>query len=472
MPQTWRADVPADQAASPLALASDAVVIVGLSIVTGVFFHLVTRDILGDIPAFTATGIIVAVLFCGMARLQATRDKRASTTRLGRARMAALAWCSTFLFLLTLAFSMKISSEFSRGAIFFFFLAGFAGSIASRVLTPRLLARWMTTNAYRGLEVLIIAPHRSGSTAALFAELAQRGCMNIRAIEFDDACTGAPWAGERRRLLQKVFEVARSAAPGEIYVVAGRLPFDAAASLMSGLRLLPRAVYFVPDEQISALLQNSVNGLGGIVTLEMQKSPLTKTERGIKRAMDVTIAAIALLFTAPLLAAAAVAIKSDSVGPMIFRQTRLGYRGQPFQILKFRTMTVQEDGAVVTQASRNDQRVTRIGKWLRKSSIDELPQLWNVLKGEMSIIGPRPHASAHDAYFAKLIENYEVRQHVKPGLTGWAQVNGLRGETPNLDLMYRRIEADLWYASNCSLGLDFQILIKTFATVVGQENAF
>ncbi len=190
MPQTWRADVPAEQATSPFALAIDAAVIVGLSVVTGALFHLVTRGVLGDIPAFTATGIIVAVLFCGMARLQATRDKRASTTRLGRARMAALAWCTTFLFLLTLAFSMKISSEFSRGTIFFFFLAGFAGSIASRVLTPRLLARWMTTNAYRGLEVLIVAPHRSGSAAALFAELTERGCTNIRAIEFDDACAG------------------------------------------------------------------------------------------------------------------------------------------------------------------------------------------------------------------------------------------------------------------------------------------
>ncbi len=283
---------------------------------------------------------------------------------------------------------------------------------------------------------------------------------------------GASWTGERRRLLQKVFEVARSAAPGEIYVIAGRLPFDSAASLMSGLRLLPRAVYFVPDEQISALLQNSVNGLGSIMTLEMQKSPLTRAERGVKRAMDVTIAGAALLFTSPLLAAAAAAVKLDSAGPLIFRQTRLGYRGQPFQILKFRTMTVQEDGAVITQASRNDQRITRIGKWLRKTSIDELPQLWNVLKGEMSIVGPRPHAAAHDVYFAKLIENYEVRQHVKPGLTGWAQVNGLRGETPNLDLMYRRIEADLWYASNCSLALDLQILLKTFGAVFGQENAF
>ena len=135
-------------------------------------------------------------------------------------------------------------------------------------------------------------------------------------------------------------------------------------------------------------------------------------------------------------------------------------------------MCVLEDGDSVTQASRDDQRVTRVGRWLRKSSFDELPQLLNILRGEMSLVGPRPHAVAHDELYAKLIENYELRQHVKPGVTGWAQVNGLRGETPTVDLMFRRIEFDLWYAANSSVMLDLQILVRTLFTVLRQDNAY
>jgi lipopolysaccharide/colanic/teichoic acid biosynthesis glycosyltransferase len=135
-------------------------------------------------------------------------------------------------------------------------------------------------------------------------------------------------------------------------------------------------------------------------------------------------------------------------------------------------MTVLEDGGTVTQVQRDDQRVTRVGKWLRKTSLDELPQIWNVLRGDMSLIGPRPHAVAHDEMYSKVIENYELRQHVKPGITGWAQVNGLRGETPTLDLMYRRIEFDLWYAANCSLALDFVIFARTPFALLGNSNVY
>jgi undecaprenyl-phosphate galactose phosphotransferase/putative colanic acid biosynthesis UDP-glucose lipid carrier transferase len=454
------------------ALAIDAAIIFLLSVGAGVAFHLVANGVFGDIEQFAATGAIVAVFFCGLVRLQVPRNPRASATRLGRARMAAMAWVGTFLLLIVLAFSMKISSQFSRGTIFVFFLVGLAAVVVSRAVTPRLLARWLAMTAYRGLEVLIVAPHGTPSVVALRTELERQGCKSIRTIVFDDGCTPAYWASERRRLLQTVFDAARSAAPGEIYILSGQLSFDAASGLMSGMRLLPRAVYFVPDEQVSVLLQHSVHNIGGVATLEMQKTPMSRSERGVKRILDITIAGGALVFASPLLAAIALAIKLNSAGPLFFRQTRLGYRGHPFQILKFRSMTVVEDGDTIVQASRNDQRVTRVGKWLRRSSFDELPQLWNVLKGEMSIVGPRPHAAAHDAQFAKLIENYEVRQHVKPGITGWAQVHGLRGETPVLDLMYRRIEMDLWYASNCSLALDIQILFKTIGAVLGQENAF
>ncbi len=469
---TWHADIPTQYAAAPFALGVDAAIVIAISVLSGATFQLIVRNTTGALSRFTATGVIVAVLFCGLVRLQTSRSRRASVTRLGRARMALVAWIATFVFLVVLAFAMKISAEFSRGAVFSFFVAGMVGAVASRVMTPRLLAGWMKESAYRGIDVLIVAPPEDGAARALSDELGQQGCKNIRLLEFDDGCSGMEWLGERRRLLQRVFDTAKAAAPGEVYVLGGRLSLEAVTGLMSGLRILPRAAYLVPDERISLLLQNSVHGVGGTVALEMQKAPMTRAERLLKRIVDIAIACAALAFLLPLLVGIAIAILLDSRGPILFRQQRLGYQGRPFRILKFRTMTVLEDGDDVRQASPNDLRVTSVGRWLRRSSLDELPQLWNVLCGEMSIVGPRPHAAAHDAYYAKLIENYEVRQHVKPGLTGWAQVHGLRGETPNIDLMYRRIEMDIWYACNCSNVLDVQILFKTIGAVVGHENAF
>ena len=170
---------------------------------------------------------------------------------------------------------------------------------------------------------------------------------------------------------------------------------------------------------------------------------------------------LALVILAPLLLTVAVLIKLGSPGTAIFRQMRRGFNGKPFEIWKFRTMTVSENGETVTQATKGDARVTKIGRFLRMTSIDELPQLWNVLRGDMSLVGPRPHALAHDNYYDELISNYIYRHHMKPGLTGWAQVNGFRGETPTIDLMEKRVEYDVWYVSNWSIWLDLKIMART-----------
>jgi undecaprenyl-phosphate galactose phosphotransferase/putative colanic acid biosynthesis UDP-glucose lipid carrier transferase len=179
-----------------------------------------------------------------------------------------------------------------------------------------------------------------------------------------------------------------------------------------------------------------------------------------------------LLFFMPLLLLTALAIKLDGKGPVFFLQNRKGFNGRQFVMFKFRTMTVQENGEVVTQATRNDPRVTKIGRLLRAASIDELPQLLNVLRGEMSLIGPRPHALAHDNQFEKLLQDYAFRHHVKPGMTGWAQVHGLRGATPSVQDIARRVEMDLWYINNWSLWLDVQILVKTAFEVLRERNAY
>ncbi|HEY4985679.1 MAG TPA: exopolysaccharide biosynthesis polyprenyl glycosylphosphotransferase [Bradyrhizobium sp.] len=191
-----------------------------------------------------------------------------------------------------------------------------------------------------------------------------------------------------------------------------------------------------------------------------------------KRVFDLLIAVPALLILSPLLLVAALIIRLDSTGPVLFRQTRLGRDGKPFSILKFRSMRVMENGDKVVQAQQNDSRVTRAGKWLRSTSIDELPQLLNVLRGDMSIIGPRPHARAHDEHYASVIPHYALRQSVKPGITGWAQVHGHRGETATVQAMRARVDFDIWYANNATLFTDIEILLRTPLEVLSARNAY
>ncbi|HTW35605.1 MAG TPA: exopolysaccharide biosynthesis polyprenyl glycosylphosphotransferase [Rhizomicrobium sp.] len=196
------------------------------------------------------------------------------------------------------------------------------------------------------------------------------------------------------------------------------------------------------------------------------------SDRPAKRVFDLTVAAMLIVLLAPVMAAIALLVRLDSRGPVFFRQTRTGLRGRPFAIIKFRSMAVLEDGESIVQATKDDSRTTRLGRILRKTSLDELPQLFNVLRGEMSLVGPRPHAIAHDRHYGALIDNYAIRQRVKPGITGWAQVNGFRGATPTLALMQARIRHDVWYAQRAGLAFDLRILLATPFAILGQRNAY
>ena len=191
-----------------------------------------------------------------------------------------------------------------------------------------------------------------------------------------------------------------------------------------------------------------------------------------KRALDIVASALLLLLFAPLLLLAALLIKLESPGPALFRQTRGGLGGSRFQILKLRTMHCREDGPDLTQAQRGDNRITRVGQFLRASSIDELPQLLNVLRGDMSLVGPRPHAAAHDDYYAAQIPDYYARYQARPGLTGWAQVKGLRGGTETVEAMRKRVEADIVYIQTWSILKDAQIVLLTIPSLLVAENAY
>jgi exopolysaccharide biosynthesis polyprenyl glycosylphosphotransferase len=208
------------------------------------------------------------------------------------------------------------------------------------------------------------------------------------------------------------------------------------------------------------------------VPYEINRTQRSRGEELRRRAFDLVIAVVALVLFLPVLLAIAVAIRIDSPGPILFRQTRGGINGRPFRMYKFRTMTVIENDAAITQVTRGDPRITRVGCRLRQTSLDELPQLLNVIRGEMSLVGPRPHALQHDVEFGKIVDGYALRSRVKPGITGWAQVHGLRGETSTIEAIQRRVDFDNEYITHRNLRLDVFILVWTVREVLRQTNAY
>jgi Undecaprenyl-phosphate glucose phosphotransferase len=275
-----------------------------------------------------------------------------------------------------------------------------------------------------------------------------------------------------RAKLADVIEAARAQAIEDIYLLIRWEHHRIIEGILEALAVLPISVHLIPDETAARFLSYPVSNVGETWTAELRRTPLTRLELAAKRCFDLALASAGLLALLPLMLVAAALIKLDSRGPVFFLQKRNGFNGQAFDIFKFRTMHVLESGAAVKQATRNDPRVTRLGRWLRRSSIDELPQLFNVIRGEMSLVGPRPHATSHNTEYEKLIANYAFRHHVKPGLTGWAQINGFRGETHHVDQMRQRVEHDIWYINNWSPWLDLRIALQTVFVALYQHEAY
>ena len=242
--------------------------------------------------------------------------------------------------------------------------------------------------------------------------------------------------------------------------------------LLKSVQGTTASIYFVPDVFGISIIQGRLQDMNGVPVVGICETPFTGTNELVKRASDVVLASIILVLTSPLLAVIALGVKLGSPGPVIFKQRRNGLDGSEIWVFKFRSMLTQDNGAVVTQATKDDARVTPFGAFLRRTSLDELPQFINVLQGHMSIVGPRPHAVAHNDMYRELIRAYMVRHKVKPGITGWAQINGLRGETETIDKMKARVEFDLEYLRNWSLGLDLQIIVRTVRVAFFERNAY
>lgn len=425
-------------------------------------------------PAHIQIGVSVAaaLAFATLVRTVTSEQSAVVTNSYERLRDAALAWTLAFGILSFGLFMAKAGSDASRGTLLTFYFVGLPLLAVWRVLTPVRFAPYAKRVGSAVRECIVIGDNADPLVEKFAGELRASGHPDPTIFKFRASCHPRLWQSELDVLSDRVVQAAHHCGPGEIYICAGSIPRERLTALGRRLTMLPRAIYVIPDTQIATLVRCRPVKVGTHVVLEARREPLGPSQRAVKRLIDITASATLLAILSPLLLLVAAVIKIDSRGPVLFRQTRNGYCGRPFRIFKFRSMHVQENGPVIKQAIQGDARVTRVGRYLRKFSVDELPQLANILLGDMSLVGPRPHAQAHDELYARSIQNYEIRQHVKPGLTGWAQVNGLRGETATIDAMHRRIEYDLWYAVNASVLLDIEILARTAIEVVRPRNAY
>jgi putative colanic acid biosysnthesis UDP-glucose lipid carrier transferase len=292
---------------------------------------------------------------------------------------------------------------------------------------------------------------------------------------FDDRRPGQPRGSKRHRYLGRLDDLPGYANAHRIDLIYLSLPMATqprTTGLLDALKDTTASVYFVPDMFVTDLIQGRSDSVCGVPVISVCETPFRGLDGVLKRASDIALASVALLLLSPVMLVAAIAVKVSSPGPVIFRQRRYGLGGEEIIVYKFRSMTVTEDGDRIQQARRNDERVTRVGAFLRRTSLDELPQLVNVLQGRMSVVGPRPHAVAHNEMYRGLIKSYMLRHKVRPGITGWAQVNGLRGETDTLEKMEARVRCDLEYLRNWSLRLDLLIIWRTVLVLFRDASAY
>jgi len=457
----------------PIALLVELIIVVAISVVGGVGYQLIFLTGTGSVERFFGIGLLVFANFSAISAARGNYQPRNLGNFRRQAREATLTWMLVCFMLLGVAFSLKIAETFSRGSTITLFVLGWLAIVAWRGLLSHFLVRALEKGAFAERNVVLIAEKGQLNTSKALLELQRCGYRSVKAFEIREGeaeAFGVP--SSLRTTLDKVIDISRREPIDDLFLLVkwdhSRLIDD----ILSILRVLPLPIHLVPDGNVARFLSTPLTNVGAAWMAELKRAPLSVTEQALKRSFDVVAAGLLVLLLCPLLLMTAFLIKLDSKGPVFFTQTRNGFNGRSFRIFKFRTMSVLEDGPEIRQATRNDPRITRVGRWLRRTSIDELPQLFNVLGGSMSLVGPRPHAAAHNTEYEKLVANYAFRYHMKPGITGWAQVNGFRGETSTVNLMERRVELDLWYVNNWSFWLDTRILWKTFGLGVWQPSAY
>lgn len=427
------------------------------------------------VPVHYQAAIIIAVLLTLIVfpRAGLYRSWRGKSMR-QHAHALAAAWIGVGVILITIAFTTKTSASFSRGWIILWMINGFGALLTVRVVMSQ-TAAFLGKKGWTQRRVIIIGEGPLARDAA--QRLATSPSLGLHVVAVIDAWNSKSQSSIQGMSAQSDFsqlsKFVDQEGIDEVWLAPSRQIHRHVRSVLHALRDSTVPLRFVPDVFGVDFLNYNLSTVAGLPVLDLLPSPMVGVNRILKAIEDRGLALVLLFLLTPLLVILAIGVKLSSPGPIIFRQRRHGWDGQPFTLYKFRTMTVHTEAYNrITQASRTDRRFTRFGALLRRTSLDELPQLVNVLQGNMSIVGPRPHALYHTEYYKESIEWYMQRHKVKPGMTGWAQVNGWRGETDTLEKMKKRLEHDLYYIHNWSLLFDVKIILLTLFQGFFHENAY
>jgi Undecaprenyl-phosphate glucose phosphotransferase len=447
--------------------------IVTLALITGVLYHLAAYGIAGSAGFYLEVGTVGSAVYT--VANTARGDYRLGSFLGGKIdpRRILIHWHGAFLSLLAIGFLTQMSMVYSRAWIALFYISGLLTLVPLRRLLTR-ATLWASRNGIVSSKKIFVV----GATSRISAFL-RRYQPSQLGVEVAGCCSlpllPGPMSEASVEILKHELELAliqaRETNPDAIVLLAPWTATDAVKQTAEKFGVLPAELHLGPDGMLEEFTNAELLRIGPISTLQLTAAPLDMLQSLTKRLMDITLSAAALVALAPLLAVVAGLVKLDGGGPVFFRQRRYGYNQRTFWIVKFRTMRVMEDGPDLRQATRDDPRVTRFGRFLRRWNIDELPQLINVLKGDMSLVGPRPHALSHNLEYEKKIRLYARRHNVKPGITGWAQVHGFRGET-DARRMRMRVEHDIYYIENWSIWLDILILARTVISPKSYKNAY
>jgi len=432
--------------------------------VTSALYHTLAGPALFQASRYAIASLIIAALYLctsvGFGDYRKLQQQRYQQFVWGGLKSVAFA----LAFFLSGMFVLKIAEDYSR-ATFIFQIAGICATVLG--------IRGLAFSAMRGA---IASGRLQGRRAILVGDAVYHDRIvrrlegfGVRTIE---RLAFASFDDHRSAGVKRTLDVCRALHPDDILILAKPDELPRIAGLVDTLSRLPVAVHVVPVGVDGIFNASRLGGVGDVTTIEVLRPPLSGIDVFVKRMFDIVAASVGLLVFSPMFLIVAAAIKLDTRGPIFFRQLRHGYNNRTISVFKFRSMIHCPEAAEFKQTERNDARVTRVGRIIRRSSIDELPQLLNVLRGEMSIVGPRPHATAHNEMFEDRISPLSRRHNVKPGITGWAQVNRCRGETDTLEKMQTRIDLDLYYVDNWSFLLDLRIIIMTLAMLFSKREYF
>ncbi len=449
----------------------DFITVIVVSVLVAFVYHQFALGAVFDFQYYTAAGIMGATGLTALLRRDGYYEFDQLLKPVGHMRAIVSRWVLVVLGLLAFGFALKVSENFSRVWLFAWTGLTALALIGERAVSTMLLRRLSRGD---GLFARRIAVVGATSLGVQFAEKTRAMNEGLSVVGIYDAGFGAAEGEQIPMASGNLSDLAAAARAGEIddiLIATPQASKEQMERLIRRLSILPVSIAICPNAHWLDHTGGAVANVGDVNVLSLYRRPLEGWGGVIKALEDLVLGSILLLLASPLLLAIAAAIKLQGKGPILFAQQRHGFNNAVFTIYKFRTMTVAENGDVVTQARVNDPRITPLGRFLRRYSLDELPQLLNVIKGEMSLVGPRPHALAHNHQYARTIENYSGRHKVKPGITGWAQVNGFRGETSENEMMEQRVRYDLAYVDNWSLWFDLKILILTVKSVVFPQNA-